>query len=958
MSSHVAHPAQSTFTPTSAGPFERFWFHVLRPFAVWVLRWVRYAYFLRFSILLWSFPVLLVLLNSPGVARSLTSGVITPVTPLQYLCVTFFLISGSFVALILAHVVVINGEERFGSAPPALLLRLLSDRDSRLEWLPPVLCQANNAFVVWYFFSNGAVEQVDGRYIRWGVLGGVGLAAMFWFAISAFYYLLYRPGAGAPASAKTLILPRRALGMGRADTHDGMGDVLEHATLPVSIGWIAKFFPVDGYRWQTPVVGADGKPEMGANGKPMMKCGQLYEGHVFSLIASVGFYSLYWVLWPITSPILAPFAAGIAMIAYGLAAFAIVLVVLAAGAHSGDGRKLLLWKIVLGLLILGFASALPLIYYGSDAEHFPILASVLILVISATWTFGGIAFFADRYRVPVLTTFIVCLVLPRVVPGFDGKPLTGAQEEHYLSYISGAAPVALPTPGEVLDAHLRSEYCGGTACDQLPPNSNPTVIVVTSTGGGIHAAAWTTAVLGQLEQQFQDQFHQHVVLLSTVSGGSVGLYDYLRELDPATNGGQPNWMRMNSGSRCSGLEAVGWGLVYYDIPKAVVPFVPYFVSPSSGADDLQHSPLGKDRTWSLRRAVERNLQDPFCSNWAYFGAPKDVKPVRPGDPHIQRNAVAADQEANPDQAVTLTLGKLSATEGTTRVPAFTMNTTTVEGGNRLLLANYYVPRDNSANPLITKPAYSFLKLYAPPTTNPPGTSLDLPLATAAQLSATFPYVSSAATLKPAPPQSGVHFVDGGYYDNDGTGSAIEFLRYALNESKLLARSGTQKAAPAGKAAAPGAPLSLRVVLVEIRNSPDSAANGPLVGPAGQGKPWNVVSQIAAPLQAFWSAGHESVTLRNRSALGLLEGSFQDRLIVQHFVIDDRATARKPLYCVPSGTKLPNDPLNWYLTPCQQQEVDYSALAGYNMARYKQVKACFANADAPGCPKPNQEERLP
>ena len=77
------------------------------------------------------------------------------------------------------------------------------------------------------------------------------------------------------------------------------------------------------------------------------------------------------------------------------------------------------------------------------------------------------------------------------------------------------------------------------------------------------------------------------------------------------------------------------------------------------------------------------------------------------------------------------------------MPAFTMNTTTVEGGNRFLLANYFVPRDNSANPLITKPAYSFLTLYSPNAAVPAN---DLPLATAAQMSATFPFVSSAATL--------------------------------------------------------------------------------------------------------------------------------------------------------------------------------------------------------------------
>ena len=105
----------------------------------------------------------------------------------------------------------------------------------------------------------------------------------------------------------------------------------------------------------------------------------------------------------------------------------------------------------------------------------------------------------------------------------------------------------------------------------------------------------------------------------------------------------------------------------------------------------------------------------------------------------------------------------------------------------------------------------------------------------------------------------MHFVDGGYYDNDGTASAIEFLRYALSESKLLAHPAAQKSSSRAKPAPPDTYVPLRVVLVEIRNSPDSAANGWLVPGTDQGKAWNVVSEIAAPLEAFWSAGHESVT---------------------------------------------------------------------------------------------------
>lgn len=317
--------------------------------------------------------------------------------------------------------------------------------------------------------------------------------------------------------------------------------------------------------------------------------------------------------------------------------------------------------------------------------------------------------------------------------------------------------------------------------------------------------------------------------------------------------------------------------------------------------------------------------------------------MRPKDPHVSHADVVVSQKNAPDQDQALTLSRLRIDDPQNPFPAFTMNTTTVEGGKRFLLSNYSIQRQTDPNPLLSNPTYSFLSVYGGVKT-PAGEYVDLPLATAAQLSATFPYVSSASTLKVARPEDAVHFVDGGYYDNDGTVSAIEFIRYALSQSKLL--HSDAKPSPGN------APPALRILLVEIRNSPDNTANGPLVGGQDQGMPWNVLSQVVAPLEGFWSAGHESVTGRNRNALGLLEGDFHDRLVLQHFVIDDQATAHVDPPCVPPKS-VANDPLNWYLTPCQQIEVDNSALQQYNTQKYNNVQACYQNGSS--CPHANQEE---
>jgi hypothetical protein len=205
------------------------------------------------------------------------------------------------------------------------------------------------------------------------------------------------------------------------------------------------------------------------------------------------------------------------------------------------------------------------------------------------------------------------------------------------------------------------------------------------------------------------------------------------------------------------------------------------------------------------------------------------------------------------------------------------------------------------------PAQSFLDKYR--SSSDSGISADLPLATAAQLSATFPLVSSAARVPEAVDANGLHFADGGYYDNDGTASAIEFLRSALEKPA--------KPAP-----------TLRVILVEIRNSGDPENDLPAESPS----PWNVLDQLVAPLSTFWSAGHESVTERNRVGLKLFEKAYGDKVHIERLVFaDNNAT-----------DKVKTDPLNWSLTPAQRSEVQGSAAA--LSTNYQTVRSWFFDFD--------------
>jgi hypothetical protein len=110
---------------------------------------------------------------------------------------------------------------------------------------------------------------------------------------------------------------------------------------------------------------------------------------------------------------------------------------------------------------------------------------------------------------------------------------------------------------------------------------------------------------------------------------------------------------------------------------------------------------------------------------------------------------------------------------------------------------------------------------------------DVSLLTAARLSAAFPFVSPAARPDTDTPAA-YHVVDGGYWDNSGIVSAIEWL----------------------EAAEPRRPD--RVIFIEIRSSAQ------IVPPAPQNPSW--LFGLTAPFRTLVSVRYEGQPSRNASAL--------------------------------------------------------------------------------------------
>jgi hypothetical protein len=138
-----------------------------------------------------------------------------------------------------------------------------------------------------------------------------------------------------------------------------------------------------------------------------------------------------------------------------------------------------------------------------------------------------------------------------------------------------------------------------------------------------------------------------------------------------------------------------------------------------------------DRGWALEQAWQGNLA--------------------PGQPELTRGYSAWRDGANQ--------GKL---------PGLIFNSTVVETGQRLLLNTAGIETKNSAT-------MTFNQLGA---TENDFQNKDLAMTTAARLSASFTYVTPVARSDGSDPG---HMADGGYYDNYGMSTLIQWLRQALPE---------------------------------------------------------------------------------------------------------------------------------------------------------------------------------
>lgn len=269
------------------------------------------------------------------------------------------------------------------------------------------------------------------------------------------------------------------------------------------------------------------------------------------------------------------------------------------------------------------------------------------------------------------------------------------------------------------------------------------LVVVCASGGGIRAAVWTAAVLCELERRIPE-LPYHVRLIAGASGGMVGAAYYTATLIHPSLAAATGCAHdlLDRGERAAGAGPVLDELVRRLAADALSPVLKTGLLHDLPLALLPAPAVYEHRGHELERALRRNLGGAFARSF----------------------------------------GDLASGEAQGWRPSLVFAPVLVEDGRRLLISNL----DLEALTLNTGPrlcgersysrsAYQFARMF-------PGAWPDLPLSTAAVLSAAFPLVTPSPVL---PTEPRLRVADAGYYDVYGVDLAASVL---LDQAAWLERN--------------------------------------------------------------------------------------------------------------------------------------------------------------------------
>ena len=306
------------------------------------------------------------------------------------------------------------------------------------------------------------------------------------------------------------------------------------------------------------------------------------------------------------------------------------------------------------------------------------------------------------------------------------------------------------TAREIPETHFRNWL--GTRLEGQATDRPYPLFVVASAGGGIRAAYWTTSVLGRIADANGEKWSDHLYAMSGVSGGSVGAALHAVQIaeqiqpSPAQSNQREGLLSFVERARVSlDNDLLSPAAAYMLFPDLVQRFVPFPV------------PFA-DRARAIELSMDAAAADPHGVNSNRFA----------------RRFVELWSDANRY-----------------RIPVLLLNTTVVETGQRAIISNLQI--DNTFIDTVDL-------LGADKQTG------NMPLSTAAHLSARFTYVSPAGTIRTPEGKLWGHIVDGGYFENSGAASAAELMQKMQTVADAVGKEKSRK-------------VSLMLIL--IRNDSDA-----------------------------------------------------------------------------------------------------------------------------------------
>lgn len=287
------------------------------------------------------------------------------------------------------------------------------------------------------------------------------------------------------------------------------------------------------------------------------------------------------------------------------------------------------------------------------------------------------------------------------------------------------------------------------------------VFVVTAQGGGIYAA-YNAAVFLARMQDLCPKFHQHLFAISGVSGGSVGAATFAAALDASNKVGPrpgdvaqdpcPLMTRFLSNAHADALDNVGEMEASIDLALSsdfLSPLLAGTLFPDFLQSIIPRGVANLDRARALEYALESAARQMYVRKETGSGT-------------------GQTKQADKDHDNLLSQSFQSYWQPGGAIPALLLNATDSGTGKRVVMAPFNLQKaaETSSDVCMLTPTKQ---------------SEDFALSTAAFVSARFPWVTPAATIRSVNSCMGdkkvekIRLVDGGYIDNSGIETALEVI---------------------------------------------------------------------------------------------------------------------------------------------------------------------------------------